>query len=262
MPPKLSPGAQIDQALSQPNADKRIALLRLVHHTGSISQAARAAGVSYKAAWHALETLTGLAGVPLLEKLVGGTGGGGTGLTPAAQGLLKAAQTLEQARQQALANLSLAGEDSVSLPGLQGLSLRTSMRNQWPALIKELQPQGTQVHVCLRLATGADPGPLIVSSVTRESAQLLGLKPGLPVLALCKATALPIGLNHRSSSTACVVIATALRAQKLSAGNELTVRISPTTVLVGIASQALTLKAGSQVKVRIAHSAVVIALAA
>ncbi len=262
MPKKFQPAAHIDQALSHHHTDKRIALLRLVHQTGSISQAARAAGVSYKAAWQALETLTGLAGVPLLEKLVGGAGGGGTGLTPAAQGLLKAAQALEQARLQALESLSLGGEEAASLAGVQGSSLRTSMRNHWPATIDQLQPQGTQVHVVLKLAAVTDPGPLITSRVTRESAQLLGLRPGLQVLALSKATAITIGLHHRASSKASVIMGTTLKAHKVSAGNELTVRITPTTVLVGIASQDLTLRADAQVKVRIAHSAVVIALAA
>lgn len=48
--------------------DKRINILRRIHETGSISEAARLSNVSYKAAWQALETLTNLAGVPLVEK--------------------------------------------------------------------------------------------------------------------------------------------------------------------------------------------------
>ena len=42
--------------------DKRIDILRRIGEVGSISEAARGAGVSYKAAWQALETLTNLAG--------------------------------------------------------------------------------------------------------------------------------------------------------------------------------------------------------
>ena len=74
--------------------DKRIDILRQIGQGGSISQAARAVGVSYKAAWQALETLTNLAGVPLVEKVVGGTGGGGAALTPAGQRVLQAAHAL------------------------------------------------------------------------------------------------------------------------------------------------------------------------
>ena len=66
--------------------DKRINILRRIHETGSISEAARLSNVSYKAAWQALETLTNLAGVPLVEKEVGGSKGGGTKLTAAGNG--------------------------------------------------------------------------------------------------------------------------------------------------------------------------------
>jgi molybdate transport repressor ModE-like protein len=47
-------------------ADRRIAILRGIAQSGSISQAARDVGVSYKAAWQAIDTLTNLAGVPLV----------------------------------------------------------------------------------------------------------------------------------------------------------------------------------------------------
>ena len=62
-------------------ADKRIDILRRIGDVGSISEAARRAGVSYKAAWQAIETLNNLAGAPLVEKVVGGNKGGGTRLT-------------------------------------------------------------------------------------------------------------------------------------------------------------------------------------
>ena len=72
-------------ALGQASADKRVEILRRVAALGSISQAARAAGVSYKAAWQALDTLSNLAGTPLVERAVGGAGGGGARLTPAGE---------------------------------------------------------------------------------------------------------------------------------------------------------------------------------
>ena len=54
-------------------ADKRIDILRRIADVGSISEAARRAGVSYKAAWQAIETLGNIAGGPLVEKVVGGS---------------------------------------------------------------------------------------------------------------------------------------------------------------------------------------------
>ena len=58
------------EVLGHGASDKRIDILRRIGEAGSISEAARASGVSYKAAWQALETLANLAGVPLLEKAV------------------------------------------------------------------------------------------------------------------------------------------------------------------------------------------------
>lgn len=42
----------------------------------------------------------------------------------------------------------------------------------------------------------------MTARITQESAQLLGLAPGLPVLALCKATAVQVGLGEELNSSA------------------------------------------------------------
>src|SRR5258708_25391602 len=71
-------------ALGHDLADRRIAILRHIAAGHSISQAAREAGVSYNAAWPALDVLTNLAGRALVERPVGRAGGGGAPLTHAA----------------------------------------------------------------------------------------------------------------------------------------------------------------------------------
>ena len=60
----------------------RIALLRAIDAHGSISAAAREMGMSYKAAWDAIDAINNLAGTPLVVRETGGKGGGGTRLTP------------------------------------------------------------------------------------------------------------------------------------------------------------------------------------
>jgi molybdate transport repressor ModE-like protein len=62
----------------------RIRLLEAVGREGSISGAARAVGLSYKAAWDAIDALNGLFGGPLVEARSGGLHGGGAHLTDAA----------------------------------------------------------------------------------------------------------------------------------------------------------------------------------
>lgn len=182
--PATTPPA-LTEALGHAISDKRLEVLRRVGETGSISQAARDAGISYKAAWQAIDTLTSLSGVALVERTVGGSGGGGARITPQGQALLDLAQQLDQARQQVLQGFAggqrLAG----------GLGLRTSMRNQLPCQVISSQPAAPHdPMVLMRLRTAG--GATLASSVTRESADLLALQPGAGVLVLCKATAVTI----------------------------------------------------------------------
>ncbi|MGM9428132.1 TOBE domain-containing protein [Hydrogenophaga sp. MI9] len=178
--------AALSDALGHAPSDKRLEVLRRVAETGSISQAARDAGISYKAAWQAIDTLSNLSGQLLVARTVGGSGGGGAVITPQGQQLLSLADELALAREAVLSRF--AGGSSLSF----GLGLRTSMRNQLPCDVEAVEPLGQgDPTVLVRLRT---PGQaLLTSSVTRESADLLGLRAGLAVLVLCKATAVRIG---------------------------------------------------------------------
>lgn len=60
---------------------QRIALLAQIAELGSITRAAKAVGISYKGAWDAIDELNNLAERPLVERSVGGKGGGGARLT-------------------------------------------------------------------------------------------------------------------------------------------------------------------------------------
>ena len=54
----------------------RVALLRALAASGSITQAAKSLKISYKAAWDAIDAMNNLAGVALVERTTGGKGGG------------------------------------------------------------------------------------------------------------------------------------------------------------------------------------------
>jgi len=188
----------VSQALADGVTDKRLAILRGVANTGSISEAARQVGVSYKSAWQAIETLSNLAGTALVEKAVGGVGGGGARLTRAGAGLLQASvqwQTLQQAwfKQLGYQPFGLTRPDLLGLTGLS-LGMQTSMRNQWPVTVEGCERQASRARIECRLSDGQK----IWAQITPESQQLLGLAPGLSVVAMCKASA----VNVRSKSGA------------------------------------------------------------
>ena len=60
----------------------RIGLLRAIVEQGTLTAAAQAIGLSYKAAWDAVQTMNELAGQPLVQRVTGGRGGGSSQLTP------------------------------------------------------------------------------------------------------------------------------------------------------------------------------------
>ena len=55
----------------------RVGLLAALAQCGSITAAAKQVGLSYKAAWEAIDTMNNLAGEPLVQRSTGGKGGGG-----------------------------------------------------------------------------------------------------------------------------------------------------------------------------------------
>ena len=234
----------LDQALGHAATDKRLEILRRVGECGSISQAAREAGVSYKAAWQALDMLSNLAGLPLVERAVGGAGGGGAHLTPAGEQVLRAGAAMACTREKVLS-------------GLGGLALRTSMRNQLPATVAQLEARGPLVRVALALAGGG----ALAARITSESAELLGLRADLPVLALCKATSVTVArAGARKAAGANRLEGRATRVARGDAGDEVSVQVPGGLAMVGFAAARSGLRAGSVVTLRVDESAVVIAL--
>lgn len=60
---------------------QHITLLTQIQACGSITQAAKQCDISYKTAWDLIDRLNNLSGQPLVARLTGGKGGGGSALT-------------------------------------------------------------------------------------------------------------------------------------------------------------------------------------
>ncbi|WP_232023406.1 winged helix-turn-helix domain-containing protein [Thiomicrorhabdus aquaedulcis] len=89
----------------------RIELLEHIAHFGSINQAAKQMGMSYKKAWKLIEELNGMYDQPLVVKVQGGKSGGGTQLTAKAERLIKCFRELEDDLQKFLMTASHALEE-------------------------------------------------------------------------------------------------------------------------------------------------------
>lgn len=251
----------LPQALVDSSADKRLDVLRQVAAGCSISQAAREVGISYKAAWQAIDTLSNLSGQPLVERTVGGVGGGGARITPHGEQLLVLADALAQARQQVLARFS---------PGAQrasGFGLRTSMRNQLPCRVARCEPAAPDdPMVWVRLQTTG--GAALTASLTRESADLLGLAPGLEVLVLCKATAVNVVPAPRAAPVAAVEAGAQRcslqgRVERVAKGadrDEVVLALDGGGHWVGFAPHPFTARVGARAQASMPYAALVVGL--
>ncbi|HDR9798458.1 TOBE domain-containing protein [Burkholderia cenocepacia] len=163
----------------------RIALLAAIGDTGSITRAAKAVGLSYKAAWDAVDTMNNLAGEPLVARSTGGKGGGGTTLTPRATSLIAAFRTIEREHRRFIeaASAAVAGFD-VDWALIGRIGMKTSARNQLFGKVASLVRGTVNDEVTLALPGGQ----AVVAVLTHESAEALGLREGVDACALVKAS--------------------------------------------------------------------------
>ncbi|WP_437881927.1 TOBE domain-containing protein [Pseudomonas sp. LRF_L74] len=158
---------------------QRIALLQQIAEQGAITRAAKAAGLSYKTAWDAIDEMNNLAGQPLVQRSIGGKGGGGARLTATGERLLQLYKRLEQLQSQ----LFEAAEQDGDMQLLGRLMLRTSARNQLSGTVHAIHEQGRNDLIEVDLGNGKR----LRAQITHESTELLELRGGAPVIALFKA---------------------------------------------------------------------------
>lgn len=179
-------------------------LLEAIGSETSIAAAARRVGLSYKAAWDAVEAMNNLADAPLVERVVGGKGGGATRLTPDGERLVSTWREAEaqNARFIELLNQRIAdaGRD---LDIIGRFAMLTSARNHFAGRVARIVHGAVNDEVELELRGGGR----IVAIVTHESTQHMGLAVGAQAIALVKASS--------------VVVATDLDGVRLSTRNQL-----------------------------------------
>jgi molybdate transport system regulatory protein len=181
-----------------------MALLRAVAEQGSITQAAKAFGMSYKAAWDAIDTMNRVAGEPLVERKLGGRGGGSTQLTERGQRLLARHAQLDAVHQRFIGLLTSDAFDlGQDFSLLQVLNMKTTARNQFLGTITAVRTGAVNDEVELSLPSGMR----LVAIVPRDSTQALGLRTELAAIAMVQA--------------ANVLLATGLDGARISARNQL-----------------------------------------
>jgi molybdate transport system regulatory protein len=149
-------------------------LLRLISERSSLTEAAKEAGVSYRNAWARIKALETRLSRPLVEMKVGGREGGGAKLTENGVGLLREFRRVRKYLFDALEDREF----------WEHISYRLSARNRLKAKVTKVQKGTITSEVRMRLLAPS----VIISIISNEAVQELGLKENDEVEAVIKAT--------------------------------------------------------------------------
>lgn len=162
----------------------RIAILEAVAQHGSITEAARALGFSYKTAWDAVSAINNLMPRPVLLTKAGGRRGGGAVLTEEGLRLIAAFRRLEEKLSRLSTLIAEEGLDGPTDLLFWSVAMKTSARNVFHCTVTDIRRAPVNVEVVLKVS----PAHSITAVITNDSADDLGIVVGREAMALVKAS--------------------------------------------------------------------------
>lgn len=173
--------------------DGHLELLQRIGESGSLREAAKLCGVSYRTAWSRVGELNRGSPEPLVISVNGGAKGGESRLTEAGQRLVDTHLRAERSFQEAM---DAGGIDPAQLDSwlrfLRRISMKTSARNQFHGTVAAVRKGAVNADVDIRI-----PGGLLVTSqITIPSLERLGLSEGREAWALIKASWVVLGVGE------------------------------------------------------------------
>lgn len=170
----------------------RINLLEKIDELGSITKAAKVVGISYKTAWDVVNMINNLADKPLVNRLTGGKGGGGTSLTAEGKKIITQFRTVQEEHQNFLKNLAARLGDTDSLyQFLRRIAMKVSARNTFAGTVTAITKGAVNAEVTLSLKGGIP----LTAVITNGAIDNLGLKTGTEAYAIIKASSVIIGTD-------------------------------------------------------------------
>lgn len=176
----------------------RVQLLGLIEQHGSITRAAKAMGMSYKAAWEAVEMMNTLADAALVVRTRGGAGGGETRLTDYGREMVRMFRVFHEEHERFLTALSQRLQRADTVESLmRRFGMRSSARNQYWGRVLSVKRGAVNAEVTLSLGET----DRIVASITNDSVESLDLQEGKEVCAMIKASFVIVGTGEDGSRT-------------------------------------------------------------
>jgi molybdate transport system regulatory protein len=241
----------------------RIELLEKIAETGSISAAARALGLSYKAAWEAVDAMNNLSHAPLLERVAGGRQGGGTVLTERGREVVQAFGRMEAVYGEFLAALKGKEDLEPFLNSLWRSNMQTSARNQFLGRVVSVKIGAVNAEVILDIGGGDQ----LAAIITNESVENLALKPGVEAYALIKAPWVILTTDDSLKTSARNrLCGTVVRCQEGAVNGEVILELpggkTVAAIITNASIQSLGLKEGVRACALIKASHIILAVAA
>ncbi|WP_345993878.1 TOBE domain-containing protein [Sulfurimonas sp. HSL-1716] len=208
----------------------RIELLNMIEKTGSINAAAKEMKMSYKAAWERINGMNELADEPIIQRKIGGKGGGGTTLTPYAHELIKTYDRLNELHRQFIDRFSEAGDSPELLSKiLKRTFLTTSARNQIPSKISKIDSNELSSLITITLSGGSE----VLSTITSKSANSMNLHVGSDIYAIIKSSDIKIyAAPPKETKDLNLLEGTVESLESTDLNSELALRINEKTLLI------------------------------
>lgn len=242
----------------------RIRLLRAIHAHGSITEAAKETGLSYKGAWGAVQALNNLFARPLVAAQTGGAHGGGARLTDAGDAVLRAYGRVEATLVRIAGQIEQAVTDGdIDIDSLVwSIGMKTSARNALRGVVEKVTDGAVNAEVVLRVT----PKVSIVAIVTRESVAELGLVLGREAIALIKSSFVILATGDRSLRTSArnCLAGTVIRHETGAVNDEVVIEIEQgktiTATITRTSAEVLGIKVGVRTQALIKASHVILAV--
>jgi molybdate transport system regulatory protein len=239
----------------------RIGLLEKIEENGSITKAARAAGISYKTAWDVVSAINNLSEQPLVRRMAGGKGGGGTVLTEEGREVVRRYRVLQREHERFLGGLSeKIGDVENFYRFLRRIAMRVSARNTFLGKIAGVKKGAVSAEVTLSLKGG----DTVVAVITKESVEGLGLRKGMEAYAIIKASSVLLGkdLHDARISARNLLCGTVEKLVEGPVNEDVTVKLSGGNLLTSVitrgSAKKLLLKPGDHVCAVIKASSVIL----
>lgn len=238
-------------------------LLERIDVSGSISAAATAMGMSYKAAWQAVETINNLSHEPLVVRQTGGSTGGGTRLTDYGRRMVATYRRLEQEWAAVPAAMSQTLNDFDQYYRMsRRFDMQTSARNQFLGTVKTVTKGAVNAEIIVDIGNDVE----LAAIITNDSAEHMALEPGSDAYALIKAQWIILTVeNNFKTSARNSLTGTVVRCQEGAVNAEIVIELAGGKTVAAIITnesvRTLALKEGMRATALIKASHIILATA-